>query len=175
MRPQGWACGRGGAHHRSEGCWARSSQTRLAGGSRVGREMHPRLHAHAGMHSDAVMQVGEKRVMGPLAGAGLRGVIQMYKCSHTTSAVYSDTPPGDTQDRACGMAPSHTWTRGGAARAVALCRGCAVTCSWVENALRGSLGPLSYLMRVPCFGRPSVPCQKSSSASRRRADWSGFM
>ena len=173
MRPQGWACGRGGAHHRSEGCWARFGRRR---GWRAGRESDGRCtHGCTHMHSvtDAVMQVGEKRVMGPLAGAGLRGVIQMYKCSHTTSAVYSDTPPGDTQDRAWHRAT--TWTRGGAARAVALCRGCAVTCSWVENALRGSLGPLSYLMRVPCFGRPSVPCQKSSSASRRRADWSGFM
>ena len=107
----------------------------------------------------------------------------MYKCSHTTSAVYSDITatrlPVILRDRA--LADSHCgwwfwwWTRGGAARALALCRGCAVTCSWVEYALRGSLGPLSYLMRVPCFGRPSVPCQKSSSASRRRADWSGFM
>ena len=66
--------------------------------------------------------------------------------------------------------------------AVALCRGCAVTSREMMpmgricvSAPRGSLGPLSYLLRVPCFGRPSVPCQKSSSASRRRADWSGFI
>ena len=66
--------------------------------------------------------------------------------------------------------------------AVALCRGCAVTSREMMpmgricvSAPRGSLGPLSYLLRVPCFGRPSVPCQKSSSASRSLADWSGFI
>ena len=186
MRPQGWACGRGGAHHRSEECWARSGRRR---GWRAGRESdgrcthgctHMPRHALGHLCSDDA-GLREKRVMGPWAGAGLRGFIQMYKCSHTTSAVYSDTPPGDTQDRAWRHSATRaTWTRGGAggagaARAVALCQGCAVTCSWVEYAPRGSLGPLSYLMRVPCFGRPSVPCQKSSSASRRRADWSGFI
>ena len=111
-----------------------------------------------------------------------------HKRSLHTSRVtsYSDTPLRGVVLRtatSCATWPHEVDALGQSVPgAVALCRGCAVTSREMMpmgricvSAPRGSLGPLSYLLRVPCFGRPSVPCQKSSSASRRRADWSGFI